>query len=170
VGHPLHQRLEPLVGPGLEMTDEFLQTQFPLLFVPARGPQWGTQGKGQYDEQHPSVESTQGAVPRRRGERGEMEVTFPGCEHQFALPSSRVGDTDGLRRPHRGGDVGNKKVPGQAGERRLRGGEPFFFAAARAWRRRALTTASGMRTAMRRAATCARAPSRTDFSRRACGS
>jgi len=48
----------------LKMADEFEQTHLPLLLLPGSGAERGTQRKGEEDEQHPSVEGTEGAVLR----------------------------------------------------------------------------------------------------------
>jgi hypothetical protein len=87
LGCPLQQRLEPVVGPGLEMGDEVEQTQFPRLLLPDGGAQGRTERGGQQEEQQAAIEGTERAVFCGRRERGQMQLTFPRLKDEFAWPA-----------------------------------------------------------------------------------
>ena len=82
----LKERLEPAVSEGLEVADQLEKTQLPLLAGPQRGAESRTEGIGQHDQQQTSVEITERGLRGLGGPGGEVEITFPGLEHEFHLP------------------------------------------------------------------------------------
>ena len=78
--------LEPAVCARLEIANELKKTHLPVLSGPERDPQGRTERVGQHDEEQTSVEIAEGRSFRFGGQRGQMQITFPGLEHEFHLP------------------------------------------------------------------------------------
>ena len=75
--------LPPLVGYGLEMADEFEQTQFSVFGLPQPRLQRGAEGVVEQNEEQAAVEITSGGLFGLGRQRGQMQIAFPGLKDQF---------------------------------------------------------------------------------------